>query len=414
MNTDEYGLRIGLDWANDKHDLMVLAQGQDEAVHHTIDSAPESIHDWLAHQRGKQPAARFAVCLEQSRGAICYALMKYDFVDLFPANPSTLAKYRQAFRPSRAKDDRGDAGLLLELLVKHPERVRRLKPDATAARKLTLLCEARRKEVDERTRLANRLQSLLKETFPQALALCGKKLYAPMALDFLARWETFQALRRARPASIRRFYKDHHGSQRLAQACLTAMADSRPLTDDPAIMDPAALRLRSLIGHIRQANHSVRRFDQAIKQTYPQVDRDGIFSSFPGAGKALAPRLSCAFGADRSRWTSAREFQTASGVAPVTETSGKSHWVHWRWSCPTFLRQSLVEYAQESRKRSAWARAFYENHRAKGKGHHTTLRALAFKWARVMFRCWHERQPYDEERYTQALKSHGSWLANAA
>ena len=48
---------------------------------------------------------------ELAKGALVYALQKYDFLVLFPVNPATLAKYRQAFTPSQAKDDPTDAEL---------------------------------------------------------------------------------------------------------------------------------------------------------------------------------------------------------------------------------------------------------------------------------------------------------------
>lgn len=42
---------------------------------------------------------------------------------------------------------------------------------------------------------------------------------------------------------------------------------------------------------------------------------------------------------------------------------------------------------------------------------HAALRALAFKWIRIIFRCWHERTPYDEAQYLEALRQRGSTLA---
>ena len=60
---------------------------------------------------------------------------------------------------------------------------------------------------------------------------------------------------------------------------------------------------------------------------------------------SLAPRLLVAFGEQRNRFSSAAEVQKYSGIAPVTERSGRKHWVHWRWQCPTFLRQTFVEWA---------------------------------------------------------------------
>ena len=64
---------------------------------------------------------------------------------------------------------------------------------------------------------------------------------------------------------------------------------------------------------------------------------------------------------------------------------------------------------------SFWARAFYESHKAKGASHNATIRALAFKWIRVQFRCWVDRVPYDESRYLSALqKRHSPILKFAA
>jgi hypothetical protein len=92
----------------------------------------------------------------------------------------------------------------------------------------------------------------------------------------------------------------------------------------------------------------------------------------------------------------------------VTESSGKKSWVHWRWSCSQFLRQTLVEWANQSRHHSLWAEAFYQMQKKKGKTHQMAIRALAFKWIRILFRCWQDHQPYDEVRYLKALQQKGS------
>ena len=89
----------------------------------------------------------------------------------------------------------------------------------------------------------------------------------------------------------------------------------------------------------------------------------------------------------------------------MTESSGKQKWIHWRWACPKFLRQTFHEWAWLSTRKSGWARAYYINQRDKGKSHHGAVRALAFKWLRILFRCWKEHLPYDEARYTRAVHS---------
>ena len=56
--------------------------------------------------------------------------------------------------------------------------------------------------------------------------------------------------------------------------------------------------------------------------------------------------------------------------------------------------------------RCAWAKAFYEAFTARGGRHQAALRALAFKWIRILYRCWVDRIPYDESRYLAALGKH--------
>jgi len=84
--------------------------------------------------------------------------------------------------------------------------------------------------------------------------------------------------------------------------------------------------------------------------------------------------------------------------------------VHWRWQCPTFLRQSLVEWAGLTINKSFWAGAYYRQQMAKGSSHQAAVRALAFKWLRILYRCWQTRTPYDESKYLEALRRRGSPL----
>ena len=136
---------------------------------------------------------------------------------------------------------------------------------------------------------------------------------------------------------------------------------------------------------------AIRRYDEEIAQLAPQHPDYELFSALPGAGPSLAPRLLVAFGEQRERFTSAAEMQKYSGVAPVTERSGRKHWVHWRWQCSTFLRQTFVEWAAQTVNKSFWAGAYYRQQKAKGASHQAAVRALAFKWIRILYRCWQAR-----------------------
>ncbi|MGB4574024.1 MAG: transposase, partial [Kiritimatiellia bacterium] len=102
--TEEYAALIGLDWASEKHDVWLWDVATGKSRHRVIEHTPEALADWLSELQSQYPGQRVAVCLEQSRGSLIYALMGHAFLDLYPVNPVTLAKYREAFAPSRAKD----------------------------------------------------------------------------------------------------------------------------------------------------------------------------------------------------------------------------------------------------------------------------------------------------------------------
>jgi hypothetical protein len=119
----------------------------------------------------------------------------------------------------------------------------------------------------------------------------------------------------------------------------------------------------------------------------------------------LEPRLIAAVGTYRDRFDSANSMACFTGIAPVKESSGNSCWIHWRWSCPKFIRQTFHEWAGCSIRTCDWAREYYDKQRARGKGHHAAIRALAFKWIRIFFRCWHDRVAYSNQRHEAALQT---------
>jgi transposase len=164
------------------------------------------------------------------------------------------------------------------------------------------------------------------------------------------------------------------------------------------------------VDQLRTTLTAINRFDEEIAAVASTLPDYALFQSLPGAGPHLAPRLLAAFGEQRDRFQGADELLKYSGIAPVTERSGKKSWVHWRWQCPTFLRQTFVEWAGQTINKSFWAGAYYRQQRAKGSSYQAAVRALAFKWIRILYRCWQTRTPYDESTYLNALRGRGSSL----
>lgn len=409
--TEEYAALIGMDWAAEKHDVWLRDTATGESHHRVVEHTPEALTEWLGELQAQYPGQRVAVCLEQSRGALIYALMGHAFLALYPINPVTLSRYREAFSPSRAKDDPSDAKLLAEILRLHRDKLTVWKPDDEQTRTLTFLNEERRKAVDLRTKLVLRLQAALKLYFPQAVEWVGAHLYTPLACDWLLKWPTLETLQKAKPQAIRAFYYAHNCRRPdQVEDSLKAMAAAKPLTQDTAVITAHRLTVQMLAKQLRTLHGSIAEYDRQIAQLFAKHPDAFIFDSLPGAGPSLAPRLLSAFGTDRDRHPAPTDMQTHAGVAPVIERSGKQCWTHWRWNCPKFLRQTFHEFAKNSIPYSAWAKAYYQLQKKRGKGHHAAIRSLAFKWIRVIHRCWTDRKPYDEAFYLQALKQRGSEL----
>jgi hypothetical protein len=182
------------------------------------------------------------------------------------------------------------------------------------------------------------------------------------------------------------------------------------VTDEPAVIESFVLRVQLICRELQWVHRSVMEFDQKIAQAYAEHPDREIFASLPGAGPVLGPRLLTSMGSRRERFESAEALQRYTGVAPVTKRSGGSCYIHRRYLCPQFHRQSFHEYAKESIRWSRWAAAYYLQQRQKGCSHNTAVRALAFKWQRVIWRCWLDHKPYNEQIYEAALKRSGSPL----
>jgi transposase len=419
MNTtvsikEEFAALIGIDWASQQHALCLYdcATAQREAS--TLAHTPEAIAHWAQGLEQRFAGKKIALCLEQTRGPLMNALLEYPFFVLYPVNPATAARYRQAFKTSRAKDDPSDAQVCLELVLHHREKLTPWLAQDAPTRELSRLLEARRTVVDLRTLLTNMLRDALKNYYPQALELAGQDLFAPLGCQFLLRWPSLQELQKARQESVRKFYYAHNCRRMdVMEKRLNAIAQMLPLCRDAAVLEPAKVQVKMLARQLLQLSATLKEYDCKIEQLFAKHSDASIWKSFPGAGPTLAPRLCCAFGTQRSRYESATAIQQYSGVAPVQEKSGKNqHWVHRRWVRPHFIHQSFFEYAGQSVLHCDWAKLFVQEQRARGKTYSTAVRALAFKWQRIMFVCWRDRLPYDQTTYLQSLKRRGSHLAH--
>lgn len=392
---------VAIDWADRKHYWTMQTGGI--ITRGALENTPEAVEQWAAELYGKFGGRPIALAVEQRRGALITMLSKYAQLYLYPVHPSTLAKYRETWHPSRSKNDVRDADLLCDLLAKHRNRLRRLDPDTEDMRLLQAQVENRRKLVDERTALGNKLKDTLKIYYPQ-IPHWQEDVTTELVCDLLQKWPALEALKKARPDTLGKFFREHrvHDEEKI-QRRIGEIREAIPATADRAVMESSIPMVKVWIGQIGLLREAIREIEKSIRNLAAAQEDWMIFDSLPGAGEALAPRLMAAMGTLRRRFGSAAELQSFAGIAPVREASGKSAVVHFRLACPKFLRQTFHEWAACSIPQCGWAKQVYDALKARGKSHHMAVRALAFKWMRILYRCWEQRVPYQEEIYLASL-----------
>ena len=409
LNEIDFVAYVDIDWADKKHDACIQEAKCDQREFVVIPHKVDLIDEWAKSLR-KRFGSPIAVAVELTKGPIVSALQKYDFFVIYPINPATLAKYRETFKPSRAKDDPTDAELAVDLILRHSEHFKALKPQSVEMRTLTSLVEKRRTLVNDRVRITNRLRYALKQYYPQVLEWF-EHIDTVLFCEFIERWPTLKQAKRARKNTLRTFFSAHNMRfAHVVERRVRAIKEALPLTSDEAVIIPHRLQALIFVEQLRVTLKAIKRYDEEIEKLADNHVDYGLFSPLPGAGPSLAPRLLVAFGEDRERYQNAADLQKYAAVAPVTERSGNKHWVHWRWKCSTFLRQTFIEWAGQTINKSYWAGAYYRQQRAKGSNHQAAVRSLAFKWIRILYRCWQTRVPYDESKYLKSLERRGSPL----
>jgi len=223
---------VGIDWADKKHDICLQPADSNSREFTNILHTAEAIDEWAKklHKRFKGP---IAVAVELSKGPIVYALQKYDFIVVFPIDPTKLARYRVAFKPSRAKDDPTDAEFALDLMCRYPDKFKPLRQQGSEVRKLMYLVEQRRKFVDDKRRFSNRLINTLKQYYPQILDWFAHR-DTLLFCNFIIRWPSLQKIKRSRESTIVDFFHANNGRSRVRiEQCLKATKESMPLMHIP-------------------------------------------------------------------------------------------------------------------------------------------------------------------------------------
>jgi transposase len=389
-----------VDWGNERHTVCVVDTDGREVTSFEAAHTAEGL-DALA-RRLQEHGPICGVAVETTRSLVVQKLLDAGFV-VYPVNPKLSHAWREGWKVAAPKEDASDARVLAEGLRQRQAQMRPLRPDDPQTRELRLLCADESRLIADRTALVNRLQAALREYYPEALAWFDDWA-KPTAWDFVLAFPTPEALARASRKKLYGFLRTHSiGLHPIWQKRVDGRRAAPAWPSDPATVEAKSLLALALAKELRTLQASLDLYRQRIEKLYGDHPDSSLFSSLPGAGPKLAPRLLTHFGSDRQRYDSAESVQCLSGTAPVTHQSGRFKHVRMRWECQRDFRNTLHLFAFLTLERSTWARAFYDRARRAGQSHGLALRNLARKWLKILYRMWQERRPYDEGRYLASL-----------
>lgn len=408
LTSASYAAWIGWDWSDKTHDIFLeTPEGKTEQLQ--LLNEPAKLHAWLKGLGERFQKRKMALCIEASRSALLPIFMQYPFLELYLVNPKSLAFFREALRPSGSKSDQLDCRLACQLVKSHAPLLKAFQPEDPLTLELAQMVSFRRDLVNERTALANRLGSLLKSYYPLALELLCRDTTTEMAADFVLKYPTLRALQEAPLYRVRQFFKGH--GCRLTEGLeerLSRIDKAVPVSTDIHWVNPNSFMACAVAEQIKVLAARIEQMEERIRILADQHPNKSLVQSAPGAGAVLEPRLMVALGTQAENSPSAEALATRCGIAPVRVQSGSSCLVRCRYAKPQFEHQTWIEFAKQSVFTCEWAKKFVEAKVKDGKSYFTAIRALAYKWIRILHACWRNNEVYDEAKYLLSLKRHAS------
>jgi Transposase len=179
---------VGLDWADQHHDLVVLDEAGRRVGSRRVAHGQEGLEDLKQFLLSITPHFEGLVCvIETSHGLLITFLVEAG-IPVYPVNPKTVNALRKA---AGAKTDQIDAYLLAKMGRFSLDDLRRWEPDTPKIEELKTLTRDQDALVQMQTRLVNQLTACLKDYYPVVLTLFTK-LHQHSTLIFLQTYPTPQ------------------------------------------------------------------------------------------------------------------------------------------------------------------------------------------------------------------------------
>jgi transposase len=395
------GVLVGVDWGCGAHAVCVIdAKGvvldRFEAGHDRAGLAA-----LVTRLKTQGAPGAISIAIERPSGLLVDALVEAGFI-VTPVHPNVVKACRPRYRAVAAKSDPGDAYILADILRTDGHRLRPLAPQSDAIKALRGLVRGRDDLVGTRVALANQLTALLDSFWPGAAQIFAD-VASPIALAFLERYPTPDSAARLGPKRLAGFLAQHRYCGRRSPEALLARLRSAPRgCAGDAESEAKGELVRALARTLQALVAEIAKLTSRVEHAISDLPDGKIVMSFPRAGRICAAQILAELGDVRVRFQTEHQLAAEAGVAPVTYQSGKARGVGWRWACNKRLRAALTCMADNSRHQSPWAADVYTRARARGCDHPHAIRILARAWARVLWRAWTDRKPYDPTKHAAA------------
>ena len=299
------------------------------------------------------------------------------------------------FRKLELKDtktDRVDAELIARFLAKIRPQPRAPMPEGFEA--LQDATRTRRRCVEERTSLKNRLHRLLRTHFPGYREALGAKFSVRTLVALAACPSPQDVLRRgvARLGEVRNSDGKRIGAA-FAQK-LIALAKAAPTRQLPVM---ARLSLQDAAVRILQLNRFLQGMDAAVAQELERLFPDTVLASVPGLGPVSVASI-LAEVADIHRFPDKETFVGYCGLYPIAWESGDTK-LRFRMTRKgnRMLKMTLLVASAAARQYNPAIRHFYARLRARGKSKKAAGGAIARKMAEIVWAVLTSNQPWSEE-----------------
>jgi transposase len=388
---------VGHDWAEDHHDVFIeddtgrrLAGGR---LAEGIDGIAR-FHEMVADH--VDDPADVVIASEIDRGLFVNTLVAAGYTVL-AVNPMSTSRYRERFSTSGAKSDPGDAKVLAELARTDAHLHRPIAGDSELAEAIKVLARAHQSMIWTRQRQANQLRSTLREFYPAALEafdeLAGRDALAILAIAATPTAGMHLSLSKIQSA-LRRAGRQRRIEQRAVE--IQTALRSEQLAAPGLIADAMGATVAALVAVIIELNTQIASLETKLADRFEQHPDAKIIRSLPGLGMTLGARVLGEFGDDPNRYEDAKSRKNYSGMSPITKASGKHKVVLARYARNRRLSDACYQWAFATLTASPGARAFYDEHRAKGDTHNRALRALANRLVGILHGCLRHGTVYDE------------------